>query len=606
MLPASLNSADVRSRAEAPLFELLRVGLPDEYTVLHGVRWYIPRAESDPADANSEADYLLLHPGRGLLLIEAKAGLLEYCPIKGQWKIFAESGRAGSWQKRGPLEQAQAHRYALQRALERAYQQRKVHLPRFSYGFAVAIPEARYDDAFDAFGLPRCLALDADALGDVRAWVEGAYDHFGGAAPLGIGDEMDRVVEVLTGGPSFSGTLRERMLLINQTIDALTRSQYEVLTYLRGHKRVAIAGCAGSGKTLLAIEQAIRLQRRGLRTLLLCHNPHLADFLRLMTQGTGVEAWDLASWVARACAVGGEPASGDWSHYFEPTTNELDEAFDRLLASEDHRYDAIIVDEGQDFRGTWWTIVEAALRDPSEGFLYAFHDDNQALLPDRSEYPITSAPFVLSKNCRNAGKVFDLVRRFHDQAPEPSLHLSGHGELDLRLFQADDGPAVVADVLNELLANLETARLVVLTTEYEPVSSGVLEGLVVSRRQPYNWEATVSAVFADVRRKQRVHKYRLEDLASLEQALLRAPMNEDGAVLATYATVVADIAQQARRTMFLLALFRLHPLHPRPCRWSRDGTTLRLLGMRSVDDLFAFFSDPKWVDGLAGPGPVRS
>ena len=301
----------------------------------------------------------------------------------------------------------------------------------------------------------------------------------------------------------------------------------------------------------------------------------------------------------------GEPASGDWSHYFEPTTNELDEAFDRLLASEDHRYDAIIVDEGQDFRGTWWTIVEAALRDPSEGFLYAFHDDNQALLPDRSEYPITSAPFVLSKNCRNAGKVFDLVRRFHDQAPEPSLHLSGHGELDLRLFQADDGPAVVADVLNELLANLETARLVVLTTEYEPVSSGVLEGLVVSRRQPYNWEATVSAVFADVRRKQRVHKYRLEDLASLEQALLRAPMNEDGAVLATYATVVADIAQQARRTMFLLALFRLHPLHPRPCRWSRDGTTLRLLGMRSVDDLFAFFSDPKWVDGLAGPGPVR-
>lgn len=609
MFPNSLNPEDVLSRAEAPLFELFRTGLPDDYTVLHGVRWYIPRSEGDPASANSEADFLLLHPVRGLLVVEAKAGRLEYSPDKGKWKIIAEEGRAGSWKKSGPLEQAQGHRYALQRALERAYQERGVPLPKFTYGFAVAIPESRYDGAFDAFGLPRCLTLDIDALADVPAWVEGAFAHFGGGG--GPGEELERVVEILTGGPRFASTLRERMLLLNRTIDALTRSQYEILNYLRGHRRVAIAGCAGSGKSLLAIEQAIRLRRRGLRTLLLCHNPHLAAYLRAMTDGTGVEASDLASWLADLRATGAGTTPRDWSHYFEPTEQELGEAFDGLLAS-DRRYDAVIVDEAQDFRGTWWTVVEAALRDPAEGFLYAFHDDNQALLPERTEYPITAAPFVLSKNCRNAGRIFELVRRFHDQAPEPNVTLAGRGEVQLWPFRFGGGPEMVATTLRELHPRTDSSNLVVLTTEYEPASKSVLEGLEVTLPRRWDWESTVRSIFTDARRVPRsvglpegLHvTFPMSALEMLERALLRVQVDGDGAVRHDDVESVVGAAQRVRRMVERNGVRFAFPGTPR-CAWSLKGTNMRLEGMRSPHDVVAFFDRPNWFAGLAGRSSVK-
>jgi hypothetical protein len=74
----------------------------------------------------------------------------------------------------------------------------------------------------------------------------------------------------------FSAGLREQLLKVGKTIDALTTDQFEIIRWLRGHKRARIAGCAGSGKTLAAVENAIRLDAAGLRTLFLTHSPHLA------------------------------------------------------------------------------------------------------------------------------------------------------------------------------------------------------------------------------------------------------------------------------------------------------------------------------------------
>lgn len=52
----------------------------------------------------------------------------------------------------------------------------------------------------------------------------------------------------------------------------LTDAKMLALSFLGDRKRVAIAGCAGSGKTMLAIEKALRLQSLGLKVLLTCFN----------------------------------------------------------------------------------------------------------------------------------------------------------------------------------------------------------------------------------------------------------------------------------------------------------------------------------------------
>jgi hypothetical protein len=97
----------------------------------------------------------------------------------------------------------------------------------------------------------------------------------------------------------------------------------------------------------------------------------------------------------------------------------------------------VIVDEGQDFREEWWLLVQAALKDPGSGTLYIFHDDTQALLPHRASYPFNEPIVDLSRNCRNAGQIYELMGTLHPMAPLADRELDGQGHVFVEF--CDDG-----------------------------------------------------------------------------------------------------------------------------------------------------------------------
>ena len=66
----------------------------------------------------------------------------------------------------------------------------------------------------------------------------------------------------------------------------LTKDQMRVLDFLRSHRRAAVSGGAGTGKTVLALEKARRLASEGFKTLLTCYNRQLADHLSSTCAGT--------------------------------------------------------------------------------------------------------------------------------------------------------------------------------------------------------------------------------------------------------------------------------------------------------------------------------
>ncbi|MDX2139306.1 MAG: DUF4062 domain-containing protein [Chloroflexota bacterium] len=277
----------------------------------------------------------------------------------------------------------------------------------------------------------------------------------------------------LTEARQFTPTLREQFAQAHKTIEALTADQYAMMQALRYQRRMAIAGCAGSGKTLLAADKAIRLDESGQRTLILCHSRYLAQHIRTLTQGTGVKVNYFTAWVHSILGQQASPGSDVWSHFEEPGDAEIEAAFDNLVASNE-RYDAIIVDEGQDFREEWWLLVEAALRSPETSILYVFHDDNQALLPYRSKYPLIESPMVLSKNCRNAGAVFEVVRRFHPQAPDPTLGLQKMGVAKKWIYERGFEMPALKAALTEMSVVMPREKLVVLTTEPDPIEETLL------------------------------------------------------------------------------------------------------------------------------------
>jgi len=97
----------------------------------------------------------------------------------------------------------------------------------------------------------------------------------------------------------------------------LTENQMQVLRFIQGHRRALIEGCAGSGKTMLAIEKARMLASQGFKVLLLCFNAPLADFLQKRTV-EGVEVFyyhGLCKSLAKEAGIGYRTSANEDEYY---------------------------------------------------------------------------------------------------------------------------------------------------------------------------------------------------------------------------------------------------------------------------------------------------
>ena len=294
-----------------------------------------------------------------------------------------------------------------------------------------------------------------------------------------------------------SPSLRAFFAGLHQDVQQLTQDQYRVIQQLRYLRRVRISGCAGSGKTLVAAEKGSRLSAAGLRVLVLCHNPLLADHISRLVAGTGTEVADFVSWLSTIAGIRDNVRRSDWSHFNEPDQPALDRALE-FLASINMKYDAIIVDEAQDFRDEWWVVVEAGLRSSSESFFYLFHDNHQSLLPHRGRYPIEEPHVDLSRNCRNAGRIFDLMRCFDNGSPETEIKLSSKGRVSLNFYEPGKECERVALLLRDFHRQDVICDTVILWAGTEPVSDCPLANLEVNSSEVDSWQDEVRRQFQKI------------------------------------------------------------------------------------------------------------
>lgn len=387
----------------------------------------------------------------------------------------------------------------------------------------------------------------------------------------------------------FSDPIKEEMARLNKNIDKVTAEQYRVLDYLTGQRRVAITGCAGSGKTLIAVEKAIRLARAGLRTLVLCHNPYLADSMRRLSRGEKVQVYDFAEWVGQMTGKSLQ-SDGTWNHYYWPTDDDLMDAAE-MLTNSPERFDAVIVDEGQDFRDEWWLVVESALVNPQTDILYIFHDNNQALLPHQTKYPVAQSPIVLSQNCRNAGKIFEWVRQFHFRLEQnPSPELAGQGVVHKTVFEPGEEVDAVKAAVREALTVLSPDQLIVLTTEFSEVEDSILNGLQVDLRFARPWQEVVSFIF------QRLANFFVHKDPMPELSTALSPTADDVRAVMQYAKAIAQ-TPAARRAGRPEAA-RVAHVH-----WLLDDNDIRL-SFASERRMLWFFSGEDWAKGLPVPRVV--
>lgn len=460
-----LSDADLEhipSRAEAKVYRALRDRTSADYEAHYSVAWIM--RDPHKAAQDGEGDFLVCNPSNGFITLEVKGGGVRCDGRTGEWFSIDRHGQANPI--KDPFRQATKFKYSV---LDKLQEHPKWRLltPPIRCGHAVFFPDLGSPDTLRRPEAPPDVIGCAPDLDSIATWLKRVQHYWSGTEsrhhPLGaagvrlIRDLFARSFEVK---PLLAARLADE----EQARIRLTEQQIRVLDILHRRRRAAIFGGAGTGKTVLAVEKAQRLAREGFYTLLTCYNRLLADHLKALC--ASVENLDVLSFhqlciqrVHEAKARSGRDllAEARQSYPGQGTSHEYDVLWPAALSFAadvlDRPYDAIVCDEGQDFREEYWLPLELLLADLDQSPLYIFFDDNQNLYHRAANFPIQDEPFCLDINCRNTQRIHEAAYRYYQGFPVRPPSIPGHALQVLAASQLSAQAKRLQEHLVKLLQN---------------------------------------------------------------------------------------------------------------------------------------------------------
>ena len=410
LLPAvDIETIDPLSEREV-LVALIR-DLPADAIVLHSYetleREKRGKSKSVAKLVEGECDMVILIPGKGMLVVEVKGGGIAYDSANGRWSSRDRYGET-HWIK-DPFEQARKNMHVLERRLadEIGVPVNQLGITR---GYAVVLPSKRIDGGIPTHVDPDILC-DGTKIPDIGQFVDRALALWAkDTNPNAKSISFDKIAKALIPSMRLVPSLSARINAEASALHRLTEEQARFLEFVQAQTRARIWGVAGSGKTLLAVQQARRFAANGQSTLLLCFNRSLASWLRTATANDTVKFevmtfHELCEHVTiKAGGVFQTPTDKELvSDFWKQQTPEL--LMDYFSAS-GLRYDALVVDEGQDFHENWWLALESIL--PEDAPVYAFYDEHQNLFNANGRAALEQwlpLRFDLPTNCRNTRSI---------------------------------------------------------------------------------------------------------------------------------------------------------------------------------------------------------
>ena len=384
--------------------------LPGDCIIYHSYPWL----RSDRNDRGNttiregETDFVIILPTHGMLVLEVKGGEISYDEHSREWSRMLGGGRLKPIQD--PFEQVRRNTHYLKDAIKKhGYQ--GAQLP-FTYGYAVVFPDCDYKGPAPVGGEPAIIFsandlpyLDRRITAAVNQWSPRDTPN-----PLSV-DDVNKITKAISPGFDLLPVLFRKIEEQEEKLFRLTKDQKNLLSFLGQKQRVCIEGVAGSGKTMLAQAQAEKFADQGKSTLLVCYNKTLAKWIADSIPESHRDKITVkhfhglcADWIRKA------------GMSFSPTRHKAeefwrDDAADQLMDAIDmvpDKFDAVIVDEGQDFYPNWWMPLEMINAQGDEGAMYVFYDPRQNLYVDqKGSLPALGEPYNLPTNCRNTRSIAD-------------------------------------------------------------------------------------------------------------------------------------------------------------------------------------------------------
>ncbi|MEQ8790832.1 MAG: NERD domain-containing protein/DEAD/DEAH box helicase [Pirellulaceae bacterium] len=393
MIPATIHP-HVKSGAERRMFGVIReTPNTDEWVCLHSLG-----LARHARKRRGEIDFLLL-TRTGVFVLEVKGGGVKR--IDGVWQFTDRYGTVHR-KSEGPFDQAASAMFALEADINRQFKD-DAKRSRLLFGFGVILPDVRFHETgsesdprqvydFDDRQLPF-----SDFVQRLSAYAR-ETDKRSRYSPTTT--DIHELVDFLRPDFDLVPPLAVQMDDASAKLLALEKEQYAVIDAWEqyGHPRVIVQGGAGTGKTLLAMEAAIREARKGKGgVLLVCFNQLLARYLKLVAEARqpegGIEVTSVFSLLNTLIQL-----SRYWDEFSECRANSSESEIYRelypefaqraVLDSQPQQVRTLIVDEAQDMMTLdLFDILDACLEGGlKEGRWRVFCDvNNQASVFGRYE-----------------------------------------------------------------------------------------------------------------------------------------------------------------------------------------------------------------------------
>ncbi len=368
---------------ELNLIEMLRMGLPDNFDVFHGLTW---STVHNAMQKFGELDLTVVSPQGQILILEVKAG-----------SVYTQNGLLfKNYQQEKPKDIGQQlgrQHGALRKRLKQA-QMDHVEVQSF-----LVMP----DQILQSEGLayPRERVIDATQMDQFCTLVRTSFAILDSELNRQLllnflSNEFDVVPDV---GAMISNIQSSSAHLSNGLATWVPRISQDGNAFI-------VQATAGSGKTQLALKLLRNAALNKQRALYVCYNRPLADHIQTLAPSHIEVATFHQHCDDYAKQHGHSPDFSNAKVY-----DELAKIYMADAEKLSPRFDLLVIDESQDFNPEWVDALYQELKD--DGRLYVMGDENQQLY-DREPFDLAGAVRIeCNENFRTPANVVHAINRLN-------------------------------------------------------------------------------------------------------------------------------------------------------------------------------------------------
>lgn len=368
MFPKNINELDPQD-SELEVYNQFRKQLDDSYTVFYSVEWN--RKRKDGSLEKSEADFIVASPKYGFLCLEVKGG--SGIDIDGDKWTPLDNVHGDRPLKRSPYKQAEESMYYFKDKFNTEYHQQY----RGLFGAGAIFPFYALPQVESISNRDKACTIEAQDMDNLDKKIRDMFKTWGGSK-YGRNQYMKEnhefFLDMIRKRSAMAAAAGALVKFKEKQLDIVNRVQDNYIYFVSNIRQFYMRGGAGTGKTWIAIKMANAEAENGARVLLTCKSKALSAVMKNETSDA-VDVIDLESLRENT------PAGS---------------------------YDAIFVDEAQDFSEEDAFNLKTYLKDEKASRLGVFYDDVQKVRAESfgDAFMIDTPPLLLHENIRNTANIY--------------------------------------------------------------------------------------------------------------------------------------------------------------------------------------------------------